>query len=55
MKNPMPNWNLIWQHEVNRRASIINGSTDSVFIKDTEGKFVVFNDELVRLFGDFVF
>jgi PAS domain S-box-containing protein len=31
--------------------SIINGTTDAVFIKDTKGRYVVVNDEVVRLFG----
>ena len=31
--------------------SIINGTTDAVFIKDTEGRYIVVNDEVVRLFG----
>lgn len=35
----------------NRLASIINGTTDAIYIKDTQGKYVVVNDEVVRLFG----
>jgi PAS domain S-box-containing protein len=31
--------------------SIINGTTDAVFIKDTKGRYVVVNDEVVRLFN----
>jgi len=31
--------------------AIINGTTDAVFIKDTRGRYVVVNDEVVRLFG----
>ena len=35
----------------NLMKSIINGTTDAVFIKDTMGRYVVVNDEVVRLFG----
>ncbi|GFO67507.1 hypothetical protein GMLC_10860 [Geomonas limicola] len=31
--------------------SIINGTTDAVFIKDVEGRYIVVNDEVVRLFN----
>ena len=34
-----------------RLASIINGTTDAVFIKNRQGQYVVVNDEVVRLFG----
>ncbi|GFO58739.1 hypothetical protein GMST_10640 [Geomonas silvestris] len=30
--------------------SIINGTTDAVFIKNVEGRYIVVNDEVVRLF-----
>lgn len=32
-------------------SAIINGTTDAVFLKDTKGRYVVVNDELVRLFA----
>ncbi|MDA3788993.1 MAG: transporter substrate-binding domain-containing protein, partial [Desulfobacula sp.] len=32
-------------------ASIINGTTDTVYIKDTLGRYKVANDEMVRLFA----
>ena len=32
-------------------ASIINGTTDAVYIKDLQGRYVVVNDEVERLFG----
>jgi PAS domain S-box-containing protein len=35
----------------NLMKSIINGTTDAVFIKDTAGRYIVVNDEVVRLFG----
>jgi len=34
-----------------RLASIINGTTDAVFIKDALGRYTVVNDEVVRLFN----
>lgn len=37
----------------NLMRSILNGTTDAVFIKDTQGRYIVVNDEVVRLFGKF--
>ena len=34
----------------NLMKSIINGTTDAIFIKDTEGRYIVVNDEVVRIF-----
>lgn len=39
------------QEQGSLMKSIINGTTDAVFIKDTKGRYVVVNDEVVRLFG----
>jgi PAS domain S-box-containing protein len=35
----------------NLMKAIINGTTDAIFIKDTKGRYVVVNDEVVRVFG----
>jgi len=45
------NANRVLAKQSNRLASIINGTTDAVYIKDTTGKYVIVNDEVVRLFG----
>lgn len=42
--------NRVLAEQSKMMASIINGTTDAVFIKDTDGKYVVVNDEVVRLF-----
>jgi len=39
------------QEQGSLMEAIINGTTDAVFIKDTKGRYVVVNDEVVRLFG----
>ena len=39
------------KQQANLMESIINGTTDAVFIKDTEGRYIVVNDEVVRLFA----
>ncbi|NVN92855.1 MAG: ABC transporter substrate-binding protein [Desulfuromonadales bacterium] len=35
----------------NQMSSIINGTNDAVFIKDTKGRYIIVNNEVERLFG----
>lgn len=45
------NSNKNLQEQSKLLESIINGTTDAVFIKDTKGQYIVVNNEVVRLFG----